>query len=94
MSVCDYEVDGVNFSEDYKAYYINRKENLFGLMTSTTYASDYILFHFDGGSIIPAANVKMAHVINEGWTRATMIDGKLFVFAEGQFKVVDLASRE
>ena len=88
VSVCDYEVDGVDFSEDYKSYYINRKENLFGLMTSTTYASDYILVHFDGASIMPAANVRMAHVINEGWARATIVDGTLFVFAQGQFKAV------
>ena len=94
VSVCDYELRGVTFSEDYKAYYINRKENLFGLMTSTTYASDYILVHFNGGAIVPAANIKMTHVANEDWTRATMIDGKLFVFAEGQFEVVDLAVRE
>jgi uncharacterized secreted protein with C-terminal beta-propeller domain len=94
VSVCDYELRGVTFSEDYKSYYINRKENLFGLMTSTTYASDYILVHFNGGAIVPAANVKMTHVANEDWTRATMIDGKLFVFAEGQFEVVDLAVRE
>ncbi len=90
VSVCDYEVDGVDFSEDYKAYYINRKENLFGLMTSTAYASDYILVHFDGGSIMPAANVKMERVVNEDWARATIVDGTLFVFAQGQFKAIDL----
>ena len=88
VSVCDYEVDGVDFSEDYKAYYINRKENLFGLLTSTAYASDYILVHFDGGSIMPAANVKMERVVNEDWARATIVDGTLFVFAQGQFKAI------
>ena len=90
VSVCDYEVDGVDFSEDYKSYYINRKENLFGLMTSTAYASDYILVHFDGGSIMPAANVKMERVVNEDWTRATIVDGTLFIFAQGQFKAIKL----
>ncbi len=90
VSVCDYELRGVAFSEDYKSYYINRKDNLFGLMTSTTYASDYILVHFNGGALVPAANVKMAHVISEDWTRATMIDGTLFIFAEGEFKSVKI----
>jgi hypothetical protein len=95
VSVCDYELRGVTFSEDYKSYYINRKENLFGLMTSTTYASDYILVHFNGGAIVPVASVRFDRVADEGVTRATMIDGRLFVFAsEGQFKVVDLAVRE
>ena len=90
VSVCDYEVDGVDFSEDYKSYYINRKENLFGLLTSTAYASDYILVHFDGGSIMPAANVKLERVVNEDWARATIVDGTLFVFAQGQFKAVKI----
>ena len=95
VSVCDYELRGVAHSEDYKSYYINRKDNLFGLMTSTNYASDYILVHFNGGAIVPVANVRFDRISDEGVTRATMIDGKLFVFAsEGQFKVVDLATRE
>ena len=94
VSVCTYELSGVEFSEDYKSYYINRKDNLFGLMTSRTDVGDYILLHFNGGAIVPVANVRFDRVADEGVTRATMIDGKLFVFAEGQFEVVDLAVRE
>jgi uncharacterized secreted protein with C-terminal beta-propeller domain len=95
VSVCDYELRGVAHSEDYKSYYINRKENLFGLMTSRADVGDYILLHFNGGAIVPVANVRFDRVADEGVTRATMIDGKLFVFAsEGQFEVVDLAVRE
>ncbi len=95
VSVCRYELQGVEFSEDYKSYYINRKDNLFGLMTSRADVGDYILLHFNGGAIVPAANVRFDRVSEEGWTRATIIDGKLFVFAsEGQFKAVDLAVRE
>ncbi len=95
VSVCTYELHGVEFSEDYKSYYINRKDNLFGLMTSRSTASDYILLHWNGGAIVPAANVRFDRVSDEGVTRATIVDGKLFVFAsEGQFKVVDLATRE
>ncbi len=91
VSVCTYELRGVEFSEDYKSYYINRKDNLFGLMTSRSDVGDYILVHFNGGAIVPAANVKFDRVSDEGWTRATIVDGKLFVFAsEGQFKAVKL----
>ncbi len=91
VSVCDYELRGVEFSEDYKSYYINRKDNLFGLMTSTNYESEYILVHFNGGAIVPAANVRFERVISTDWARATMIDGKLYVFAEGQFEVVAIS---
>lgn len=90
VSVAVYELRGVSHSEDYKSYYINREENLFGLMTSTTYASDYVLIHFNGGALVPVANVKMAHVIKEDWTRATMIDGRLFIFAEDDFKTIKI----
>jgi len=58
-------------------------------MTSRADVGDYILLHFNGGAIVPVANVRFDRVSDEGVTRATMIDGKLFVFAsEGQFEVV------
>jgi hypothetical protein len=59
-------------------------------MTSTNYASDYILVHFNGGALVPAANVKMAQVRNDDWTRATVIDGTLFIFAEDDFRTVKI----
>ena len=37
---------------------------------------------------MPAANVKLKRVVNEDWARATIVDGTLFVFAQGQFKAV------
>ena len=94
VSVCDYQMRGVTFSEDYKSYYINRKDNLFGLLTSTSGSSEYIFLHFNGTELAPVAQVWMPHVVSESNARATVIDGKLFVLAEGQFEVVDLASRE
>ncbi|MBQ1195286.1 MAG: beta-propeller domain-containing protein [Clostridia bacterium] len=91
VSVCTYELRGVEFSEDYKSYYINRKDNLFGLMTSKADVGDYILVHFNGGAMVPVANVRFDRVSDEGVTRATIVDGKLFVFAsEGQFKATKL----
>lgn len=91
VSVCTYELRGVEFSEDYKSYYMNRKDNLFGLMTSKADVGDYILVHFNGGAMVPVANVRFDRVSDEGVTRATIVDGKLFVFAsEGQFKAIKL----
>ena len=90
VSVCTYELSGVEFSEDYKSYYINRKDNLFGLMTSRTDVGDYILLHFNGGAIVPVANVRFDRVADEGVTRATLIDGRLFIFAEDDFKTIKI----
>ena len=90
VSVCTYELSGVEFSEDYKSYYINRKDNLFGLMTSRADVGDYVLLHFNGGAIVPVANVRFDRVSDEGVTRATMIDGKLYIFAGDNFKTFNL----
>lgn len=88
VSVCAFELRDVDFSEDYKSYYINRAEGLVGLMVSREYASEYILLKFDGNRIKQVESVTLSHVVNESYARATMIDGILFVFAEGQFKAV------
>lgn len=88
VSVCDFELRGVDFSEDYKAYYINRAEGLIGLMVSRDYVSEYILLRFDGESVTQITFKYFSHVITEDWARATVIDSTLYIFAEGQFKVV------
>ena len=90
VSVCAYEIEGVGFSEDYKSYYINRNENLFGLMTSTSYASEYVLLQFDGQGLVIRESVDFHCVASVDWVRATVIDGKLFVFAEYECKILKI----
>ncbi len=90
VSVCAFELSDVEFSEDYKSYYINRTEGLVGLMVSREYASEYVLLKFDGKRITQIASVTLAHVVNEAYTRATMIDGRLFIFAEDDFKSIKI----
>ncbi len=90
VSVCAFELRDVNFSEEYKSYYINRAEGLVGLMISREYASEYILIRFDGTSISQIASVNFPHVKNEDWTRATVIDSTLYIFAEDDFSAIKL----
>ena len=90
VSICAFELRGVDFSEDYKSYYINRDEGLVGLMVSREYASEYVLLRFKGNRIRQIASVTLSHVVNESYARATMIDGTLFIFAEKDFKAVKI----
>jgi len=90
VSVCAFELRDVIFSEDYKSYYINRAEGLVGLMVSREYASEYILLSYKGDRIKQIASVTLSHVVNESYARATVIDGRLFVFAEDDFKTVKI----
>jgi uncharacterized secreted protein with C-terminal beta-propeller domain len=90
VSVCAFELNYVEFSEDYKSYYINRAEGLVGLTVSHLYGSEYVLLKFDGESIRQIESVIMAHVINEDYTRSTVIGDTLFIFAEDDFKAVKL----
>ncbi|MBR6578140.1 MAG: beta-propeller domain-containing protein [Clostridia bacterium] len=90
VSICAFELRDVDFSEDYKSYYINRDEGLVGLMVSREYASEYILLRFKGSRIRQIASVTLSHVVNESYARATMIDGTLFIFAEEDFKAVKI----
>ena len=51
VSVCKYERMNAYFSPLYKAYYVNREENLIGLGIGERYtdeSSRYVLLHFDG----------------------------------------------
>ena len=77
----------VEFSEDYKSYYINRETGMFGLAIDAWQSNteQYILVHFDGYSlqVIATAEYKGA----ESNVRATMIDGYLYVLSDA-FDVV------
>lgn len=90
VSVCAFELNYVEFSEDYKSYYINRAEGLVGLTVSHLYGSEYVLLKFDGESIRQIESVIMAHVINEDYTRSTVIGDTLFIFAEDDCKILKI----
>lgn len=81
VSVCDY-ISDVAFSLEYKSYYIDRENNLFGFGTDSysDNSPQYILLHFDGYSLNVLTEVAYSgHVDN---VRATIIDGWLYVLCE------------
>ena len=73
-SVCEYLQNG-NIASDYKAYYIDRENNLFGIPTS----GGYILLHFDGNQLRQLANVGIIGTLED--TRGIVIDDFLYVFS-------------
>ena len=85
VSVCEYiKVD--RFAMDYKAYYIDRENNLFGIPTG----NGYILLQFDGYrlNLLTEAKTPYAYKNSElNDFRGVVIDKCLYVFAPDYFKV-------
>lgn len=87
-SVCVFERLAA-FSEDYKAYLVDRENDLFGLalLDYQTYEFSYILLHFDGYSLNEIARVSLSGAetfVGSSWlsyTRGVLIDGYLYVFS-------------
>ena len=85
ISVCTYEAN-VSFSEEYKAYLIDRENQLVGLATYRSGSEhDYILLQFTGYELVPIIRVPCSGQCN--FIRADVIDGWLYLLAPGQFDV-------
>lgn len=82
-SVCTYS-QWLSFASDYKAYYIDRENNLFGIPTN----DGYILLQFDGYQIHELARTKFLGVLN--YTRGVVIDKYLYVFGMDGYAVEEL----
>jgi hypothetical protein len=102
VSVCKYERAPIRFSDDYKAYYINRQEQLFGFGYSSrdeeaeTWIGHYTLIKFDSEreSFVELLTVSLDGYAND--QRGVYIDGYMYMFGENDFKVeaVDGAENE
>ena len=79
-SVCD-SIYHVNFASEYKAYYIDRENNLFGIPVQ----DGYVLLHFDGYQLHQVAKAVIIGSLNE--TRGVVIDQYLYVFSPMYFDV-------
>ncbi len=85
LSVCKYEREA-EFSDEYKAYFIDRQNGLVGLEVYdwTTGECQYILLHFDGYTIQPMLTIpfdRWNEISDLDVTRATLIDGRLYVIS-------------
>ena len=77
-SVCSFEKNG-GFSEDYKAYYINREEGLVGLAVKNT----YYLLQFDGYNLNLVFEKEMNVYHAPSLIRATLIEDYFYVIGSG-----------
>lgn len=94
-AVCSYELENTDYSTEYKSYYVDRKNQLVGIgIFDTSYyaaekysteASRYILLHFDGYELIELVNVPLAGDLV--LKRGVFIDGYMYMFGHGDFKV-------
>ncbi len=88
VSVTAYEKNA-NFSLDYKAYFIDRKNQLIGLgIFDYNSAERYIVLHFDGFQLNEVLNVAIGAYPDD--CRATLIDGYMYILGQDQFEVVKL----
>lgn len=94
VPVTAFERDAL-FSEEYKSYYIDRENGYVG-MHIFDYEDGgyekYILLHFDGYEIrlMMAVELDRSSYSSYSYTRATIIDGWLYVLTSEDFKVVAL----
>ncbi|MBQ3527466.1 MAG: beta-propeller domain-containing protein [Clostridia bacterium] len=89
-SVSSYENTEAICSEEYKSYYVDRKNQLFGFGVVdydhnmyTTYR--YILLRFDGYELVELVNVPLKG--DPANMRGVYIDGYMYIFGENDFKV-------
>ena len=97
-SVCSYELKDTDYSTEYKSYYIDRQNQFVGIgivdnsyYYNTRYsdeASRYILLHYDGYELVELVNVPLAG--NPANKRGVYIDGYMYMFGHGDFKVEKL----
>ena len=95
---CKYVLEHVDYSADYKSYYIDRENRLLGLgitdfskdaivdyPTNNTVNSRYILLHFDGYNLVQLLNVELQG--ENSLKRGVYIDGYMYMFGENAFRV-------
>lgn len=83
--LCTFVENRGTVATEYKAYYIDRENNLFGIPTG----DGYLLLLFDGHQLVEYATAKVTGYCNK--TRGVVIDKYLYVFGDRWFDVVKLA---
>ena len=89
-SVSSYIREDVYYSEDYKAYFIDRERGLIGLMFGQKKNLTYILLQFDGNELVELLSEDFG---TEGYyesARATLNDGYFYIFSYDKFRVIKL----
>ena len=84
VPVCEYIYNGA-FASEYKAYFIDRENNRFGIPVQ----DGYLLLQFDGYELHEIAKAEINGSLNS--TRGVIVDLFLYVFSNGAFDVVKIA---
>lgn len=86
-SVCIYNSEDrrIAFSQNYKAYYIDRENNIVGLGTNENNVFHYVILKFDGEEFIEICSeerlaAEQGKNISYNYTRACLIDDTLYIF--------------
>ncbi|MBE7001925.1 MAG: hypothetical protein E7421_04395 [Ruminococcaceae bacterium] len=96
---CKYVLENVDYSADYKSYYIDRENQLLGLgitdfsgdsvvdyTTGQKGNSRYILLHFDGYNLVELINVELKG--DNNLKRGVLVEGYLYLFGKEDFQVL------
>jgi len=76
-------VDSVEFSEDYKSYFIDRENGYIGLgVYDASGDGQYLLLSFDGYKLHLEKNLLL--IGDNAKKRGVVIDGYLYAFGEGE----------
>ena len=88
----------VGFSLNYKAYFIDRENQLIGLCIDDYEAADYynrkdrqryIVLHFDGFQLREILSASLENA-SPDYCRAALIDGYMYILGQENFKVEEL----
>ena len=96
ISVDSYEREGVEFSTDYKSYFIDRERGLVGLMiydynySSKQQGPQYILLSFDGYKLTEVIDEFTVDYGDPSAARATLADDYFYIMESKYFKAVKL----
>ncbi len=89
-SVCSYERENTEYSNDYKSYFIDRENGLVGLgLVSYMHTYDknnYVLLHFDGYKLREVINCPLDGDVK--YMRGVYIDGSFYMLGRDCMKVL------
>ena len=92
VSVAEFMFDG-EYSENYKNYFINREENLFGfgVYYDSKYGDSYVLLQFDGYDLNVVSVIEFNNYYGISGSRGILRDGYFYVVNDRGITVVDLS---
>lgn len=88
ISIDKIEMNDTDFSESYKAYMIDVDDNLIGLCVINGNEYRYLLLTYKDNALTVVNSIKLPYNISVDSTRATYIDGYLYIFTIQGMKAV------